>query len=153
MNRRTFIRNILTAIIGLQLAALFFSFFRRSGRGETNDKQWLELGNVSDFKNGQTYSFPNNKLFLHRSTEGGFIALSNKCTHLGCAISLDTKAQQFICPCHASKFDQVGRVLQSPANRPLDYHPIQLHAGKIAVDLSRKIKRSAFEAAQLTAHP
>ena len=54
-------------------------------------------------------------VLLH--TESGFSALSLVCTHLGCNVENDT--QGFSCPCHGSRFDADGKVLQGPAAQPL----------------------------------
>lgn len=150
MNRRNFIKKAIGAIIGLQFVALFYSFFRSGAKEEKASSEWLDLGMVDDFQKGKTYSFPNNKLFLHRTAEGEFLALSNKCTHLGCAINLDAASGNFICPCHASHFDKLGRVIQSPAKRALDYYPIRIQALHVKVDLNGGIKRTSFNPNQLT---
>jgi len=54
-------------------------------------------------------------VLLH--TESGFSALSLTCTHLGCTV--EQTADGFTCPCHASHFDENGRVTHGPADRPL----------------------------------
>ena len=41
------------------------------------------------------------------------------CTHLGCTVPWDAEQNRFICPCHNSQYDAVGRVLQGPAQRSL----------------------------------
>ncbi len=50
-------------------------------------------------------------------TPNGFVALSTTCTHLGCQV-LQT-GDGFKCPCHGSRFDRQGAVLNGPATRPL----------------------------------
>ncbi|MFV0365049.1 MAG: ubiquinol-cytochrome c reductase iron-sulfur subunit [Mangrovibacterium sp.] len=151
MDRRNFLKKAIGGIIGLQFAALFYSFFRNNKPTEQAvANNWLELGMVDDFQNGKTYSFPNNKLFLHRTVDGEFLALSNKCTHLGCAINLNTQTGGFVCPCHSSHFDELGNVVQSPAKRALDYYPIHIQAQKILVDLNGGMKRASFNKNQLT---
>jgi Rieske Fe-S protein len=51
-----------------------------------------------------------------------FRVLSLACTHLGCALRWDDTAQALACPCHGSRFDDAGRVLQGPAKRSLDQY-------------------------------
>lgn len=51
------------------------------------------------------------------SGELGDYALDLTCTHLGCTVTV-TPAD-IICPCHGSRFDRQGRVLEGPAQRPL----------------------------------
>ncbi len=150
INRRNFIRKAIAAIIGIQIFALIFSFFRNQNKHKELEEQWTELGKVNEFEAGRTYSFPNSKVFLHLSTEGKFLAISNKCTHLGCAVNLDSTTQNFICPCHSSMFDKLGNVIQSPAKRALDYYPIKITANKVMVNLNNSKKRTAFNNSQTT---
>jgi Rieske Fe-S protein len=43
------------------------------------------------------------------------------CSHLGCSIALNKKANTFDCPCHGSRFHLDGTVLQGPAPAPLSH--------------------------------
>ena len=47
-------------------------------------------------------------------------ARSPKCTHLGCALSLDATEQTWDCPCHGSRYDLEGQVICGPAVTPVD---------------------------------
>ena len=38
-----------------------------------------------------------------------------RCTHLGCALQWNRAERSWDCPCHGSRFDQEGKVLDSPA--------------------------------------
>lgn len=49
-----------------------------------------------------------------------FRVLPLQCTHLGCTLRWDDVAQVLACPCHGSRFDDAGRVLEGPAKRSLD---------------------------------
>jgi len=49
-----------------------------------------------------------------------YVAISTRCTHVGCPVRYAEAAQRFICPCHSSVFDFVGKRLSGPAVRPLD---------------------------------
>ncbi|MFO7576567.1 MAG: ubiquinol-cytochrome c reductase iron-sulfur subunit [Pelovirga sp.] len=44
-------------------------------------------------------------------------ALDLVCTHLGCTVTVTPT--DIICPCHGSRFDRHGQVLEGPAERPL----------------------------------
>ncbi|MEY2425738.1 MAG: hypothetical protein QOI61_1310, partial [Actinomycetota bacterium] len=42
-----------------------------------------------------------------------------RCTHQGCVLRRDEALDTWDCPCHGSRFDRKGDVLQGPANTPL----------------------------------
>jgi hypothetical protein len=42
-----------------------------------------------------------------------------RCTHQGCVLRKDRALGTWDCPCHGSRFDEHGNVIQGPANRPL----------------------------------
>ncbi len=48
------------------------------------------------------------------------LAISSKCTHLGCTVLYDLEKKQFHCPCHGSVFDIHGRRISGPARKPLE---------------------------------
>jgi Rieske Fe-S protein len=108
------------------------------------------IGNVEDFAVNSVTPDRVNKLYLVREPDGGFLALSLTCSHLGCSVAWDETTNQFVCPCHASSFDKVGNVLNSPAPRPLDYFPVIIEEGKVKIDVRTKTKRRKFEKKQLT---
>jgi cytochrome b6-f complex iron-sulfur subunit len=56
-------------------------------------------------------------VFLTKSGHLG--ALSAKCTHAGCIVEWQANQDQLHCPCHGSRFDAAGKVLNGPATRPL----------------------------------
>lgn len=57
---------------------------------------------------------------VHRTLEGEVRALSPRCTHLGCHVRFNDAEGAWECPCHGSRFDTEGRVIQGPATRPLE---------------------------------
>ena len=56
---------------------------------------------------------------VYRDDEGTLHVLSARCTHLGCLVHFNDAERTWACPCHGSRFDVDGAVLQGPANRPL----------------------------------
>ncbi|MFO0605114.1 MAG: Rieske (2Fe-2S) protein [Polyangiales bacterium] len=52
--------------------------------------------------------------------DGGFRAVSARCTHLGCAVRVARAAGELECPCHGGRFSADGRVLAGPPPAPLE---------------------------------
>jgi cytochrome b6-f complex iron-sulfur subunit len=109
----------------------------------------ITAGPVDSFAPGQVTPFAKGQFYLARLADGGFLALSRKCTHLGCTVPWDEKAKRFACPCHASAFDERGAVLSPPAPRPLDLYPIRIENGVVKVDTSTPILRETFDPSQV----
>ncbi|HVE95861.1 MAG TPA: FAD-dependent oxidoreductase [Pseudonocardiaceae bacterium] len=51
--------------------------------------------------------------------DGTLHAVSLRCTHLGCLLRFNGAERSWDCPCHGSRFDVDGSVLEGPAVRPL----------------------------------
>ena len=68
-----------------------------------NQNQNQNVGNNVIVKDDQ-FVFPNSNKRLTRV-----------CPHNGCLFNYNKEAQQFVCPCHASKFNLEGTCLEGPA--------------------------------------
>lgn len=108
------------------------------------------IGNVEDFLPGSVTPDRVNKVYMVRQKDGGFLALSLICSHLGCSVLWNVEKKQFICPCHSSAFDPLGNVISSPAPRALDYYPVTIEAGKVKIDTGQRTKRKKFNKNQVT---
>jgi Rieske Fe-S protein len=64
------------------------------------------------------------KLAVYRNGRGELSALSPVCTHLGCLVHWNTTEKSWDCPCHGSRFDPQGRVLNGPAITGLERKPL-----------------------------
>jgi glycine/D-amino acid oxidase-like deaminating enzyme/nitrite reductase/ring-hydroxylating ferredoxin subunit len=60
------------------------------------------------------------KIALYRDQHGGLHETSAICTHLGCIVAWNSSEHTWDCPCHGSRFDRYGHVINGPANRDLD---------------------------------
>jgi Rieske Fe-S protein len=56
---------------------------------------------------------------VYRDEAGGVHEVSLRCTHLGCLLRFNSAERSWDCPCHGSRFDVDGGVLEGPATRPL----------------------------------
>jgi cytochrome b6-f complex iron-sulfur subunit len=74
---------------------------------------------------------------LVRRDAGGIFAMSLVCTHLGCITRVEEDGS-FTCPCHGSRFDAEGGVVQGPAPSPLRYLQVSMApSGDLMVDAER----------------
>ena len=71
--------------------------------------------------------------------EQGYVALYQKCVHLGCRVPWCQSSQWFECPCHGSKYNRVGEKQGGPAPRGLDRFPLEVSGGNIVVDTGNLI--------------
>jgi cytochrome b6-f complex iron-sulfur subunit len=153
--RRKFLSKIwgILGLVAIAELAFFTLSMLRPGKKSLKDNPAINIkvaGNVEDFPVTSVTPDRVNKYFLVRSEDGGFLALSLICSHLGCSVLWDKTKNQFVCPCHSSAFDRLGNVINSPAPRALDYYPVIIEGGKVKVDLGQKKKRKKFEKNQVT---
>jgi glycine/D-amino acid oxidase-like deaminating enzyme/nitrite reductase/ring-hydroxylating ferredoxin subunit len=55
----------------------------------------------------------------YRDESGRVVAVDLTCSHLGCTVAWNAAERSWDCPCHASRFDCFGAVLEGPATTPL----------------------------------
>jgi len=76
----------------------------------------FDLGPASDYPPGsRTVVHQARAILIH--TPSGFSALSTICPHLGCEV-IEIESQ-YRCPCHGSRFNLLGEVIQGPAGESL----------------------------------
>ncbi|HEY6954165.1 MAG TPA: Rieske (2Fe-2S) protein, partial [Flavisolibacter sp.] len=94
---------------------------------------WRKVANVSEINIGETklISYVNadplpwagvtakSAAWLRRESEEKFIAFSANCSHLGCPVRWEDKAQLFMCPCHGGVYYKDGTVAAGPPPKPL----------------------------------
>ena len=66
----------------------------------------------------------------------GYVALYQKCPHLGCRVPWCQTSQWFECPCHGSKYNRVGEKRGGPAPRGMDRFALEVAGGDVIVDTS-----------------
>jgi Rieske Fe-S protein len=59
------------------------------------------------------------KLAVYRDTQGSIYQMSAVCTHLRCIVNWNSVEKTWDCPCHGSRFDKFGKVLNGPAAKDL----------------------------------
>jgi cytochrome b6-f complex iron-sulfur subunit len=95
------------------------------------------VGDPVDFPQGSVTFLEDRRLFLFNGPDG-FFSVSSVCTHLGCNVKRTNSG--FECPCHGSRFDENGRVVQGPAPKGLAWYALSLSPrGELIVDLDRTV--------------
>jgi glycine/D-amino acid oxidase-like deaminating enzyme/nitrite reductase/ring-hydroxylating ferredoxin subunit len=69
---------------------------------------------------GAIMSVGGKEVAVSRDLDGTLRAVSPVCTHLGCLVRWNVAERSWDCPCHGSRFDADGHVLEGPATRDLE---------------------------------
>jgi Rieske Fe-S protein len=154
-SRRSLLNKLwigLGLVVLAELVWLVASFLRprkpRTERGEFGTV--IPAGAVDGFVRNTVTAFPRGQFYLACLEDGGFLAISRTCTHLGCTVPWVEEDKRFACPCHGSSFDITGNVIQAPAPRALDLFPVTIENNMVKVNTGERIKRSGFRASQVT---
>lgn len=143
---------VLGGVAALELGGLSLAYLQpRLAEGEFGGL--ITAGKVSDFPPGSVTHIPAARCYLSRLPDGGFLAIYQRCTHLGCSVPWDQTAQQFVCPCHSSSFDAQGDVLNPPAVRPLDIFPIVIEEDVVKIDTGSPVARQQIDPTQVAYSP
>ncbi|MCU4176189.1 ubiquinol-cytochrome c reductase iron-sulfur subunit [Carboxylicivirga sp. N1Y90] len=148
-NRRTFIKRAIYAALSIEVLYVFTRLLNKNNQSDKENGLY-DAGNINFFENDKVYPFSKGHFYLSRFKDGGLLAISTKCTHLGCTIQFNNNKDKFVCPCHASAFTKNGEVLSPPATRALDIYPITIIDNKVMVNTSKAIRRNKYDASQLT---
>jgi cytochrome b6-f complex iron-sulfur subunit len=85
---------------------------------------------------GSATVIPGARAVLYREDDG-FWALSLVCSHLGCTTEEDGSGYR--CPCHGSRYDRQGHVVNGPAKQALKTVWVDLGGdGNLEIDISRE---------------
>jgi Rieske Fe-S protein len=56
------------------------------------------------------------KVAVYRDEKGALHEMSAVCPHLGCIVQWNAAEHSWDCPCHGSRFDKQGKVINGPSN-------------------------------------
>ncbi|HYE70151.1 MAG TPA: FAD-dependent oxidoreductase, partial [Aquabacterium sp.] len=90
--------------------------------------KWLTAGHAArlgELSSGDGVVFRSglHKIAVYRDEHGQVHAFDATCPHLGCIVEWNGTERSFDCPCHGSRFDGRGQVINGPANvglKPVD---------------------------------
>jgi len=109
--------------------------------------KWVKLGPLPNFKEGETarvgfrdpFFLPwdgvtaNRSVWLRRNPDDQITVFSVSCTHLGCPVKWESKAELFMCPCHGGVYYKDGQVAGGPPLHPLPQYPVRVVANNVEI--------------------
>jgi cytochrome b6-f complex iron-sulfur subunit len=161
VNRRQFLNRSIVGTAGFGLSAFgasLIAFLWPSSSGGFGSK--IRVGSFDEINqkitdgNGFAY-YPEGRMWITQypaaaldkaedvyaepvlvGMRAGFVALYQKCVHLGCRVPKCETSQWFECPCHGSKYNRVGEKKGGPAPRGLDRFATEVTGSVLSVDTS-----------------
>jgi glycine/D-amino acid oxidase-like deaminating enzyme/nitrite reductase/ring-hydroxylating ferredoxin subunit len=85
--------------------------------GEVDDEKEVPKGGGAILRDGLK------KVAVYRDDKGALHRFTAICPHLGCVVHWNGGEKSWDCPCHGSRFDRMGKVVNGPAN--VDLAPVE----------------------------
>lgn len=75
---------------------------------------------------GKVAELQGKRVAVYRDAAGEWSAVSPVCTHLGCIVHWNALEKSWDCPCHGSRFQPDGMIIEGPALKPLERKELRL---------------------------
>ena len=100
------------------------AYTREAVRSALQYADWVmpgDVGSVDDIPadGGAVLNEGLAKVAVYREPDGTLHRLSAVCVHLGCVVRWNATERTWDCPCHGSRYDRFGTVINGPANANL----------------------------------
>jgi cytochrome b6-f complex iron-sulfur subunit len=134
-DRRKFLALCLGGVATVSAAAVTYPLYRYLSPVPEKSAAAKVTFPESDLRDGEAkfFQYSGGAAVVLKSREGGIIALSAVCTHLGCIVQWQKEKQEFICPCHAGHYTAEGTVISGPPPKPLRRLPVTAGNGTITI--------------------
>lgn len=134
VERRDFMRFMVLTSAAFAVGQLWIGV-QNWWRGRTTTPP-LRIASTGDLPVGGALVFhypgEHDACLLVRLAEAEFVAFSQKCTHLACAVIPRPAEGHFHCPCHSGYFDlRTGVPTAGPPNRPLPRIRLEVRGSEI----------------------
>jgi cytochrome b6-f complex iron-sulfur subunit len=106
----------------------------------SNNEISISIGTSSPIANKNTRAlveYANGRAIIaEHDSDDTFRAISGICTHQGCIVTdFDGTNNAFVCPCHGSRFDLSGNVVQGPAPSKLREYSTRIENNALIITL------------------
>ena len=134
VSRRQFTKFLVLTSLGMFAGNLWILV--RSAFSKTPAYSGKSICRANDIPVGgvRLFRYPSEKdpCILIRPDKDTYVAYSQKCTHLSCAVFYSPEKDRLECPCHEGYFSvRSGNVLQGPPPRPLPRVILERHGDEI----------------------
>ena len=68
---------------------------------------------------GKVIEIEGKRAGVYRDNQGKLHIVNTTCTHMGCELNWNSAEKSWDCPCHGSRFNYKGEVIEGPAVTPL----------------------------------
>jgi len=140
-----FVNAVAVAILATPVVGYLLSPILRGDRGQY--KQWVLLGELHDFPDGQTRlaSFENPvkgvsdgdtdriPCWVRHINGDQFQVFAINCAHLGCPVRWFAQSRLFMCPCHGGAYYEDGSRASGPPPRGLFQYEYRIENGRLLI--------------------
>ena len=120
-SRRQFLTRVLKGIMAVAAAVFIYPLLRFTGFTVKPQPRYIVIR--KNIPVGGSYTEHDFILFLF---DQGPIAISRRCTHLGCRVHYRQELDLIECPCHQSRFTLTGARTAGPAEKNLAVYPVRV---------------------------
>jgi Rieske Fe-S protein len=94
----------------------------------------VSRANLAEY-NAQAVEIGGRDGFLYQGgrNENVWHAVDARCTHSGCKVAFNAETQEFVCPCHGSRFEPDGTRISGPARRPLKTYEVLVTENSVSI--------------------
>ena len=134
VSRRDLLKFFVIVSAGFSVGQLWIGWRASTRRTGGFPRQALAKTSELAVGGSKLFGYPNEaeRCLLVRMGEDEYVAFSQKCTHLACAVVPEPQHDRFHCPCHAGYFDiRSGRPIAGPPRRPLPQVELEISDGQI----------------------
>jgi menaquinol-cytochrome c reductase iron-sulfur subunit len=110
-------------------------------------QEWRKVADLSDLSIGETklITYVNadplpwagvtakSAAWLRRESESKLVAFSAHCSHLGCPVRWEQKAELFMCPCHGGVYYKDGSVAAGPPPKGLTEIEVRINKADVEI--------------------